>query len=113
MQTKSRNGKLIISAPDTAKTGCHLGRPGEDESKKFDKEVDVVLRAIEGKKVTLYDVAKSIAYDCFDSDSFGLHLLAKKLNCNVIVGNNQYKFSVTEHFDLESYLKEIAKQIEL
>ena len=113
MQTKSRDGKLIISAPDTAKTGCSLSVCGEDESKKFDEEIDVVLRAVEGKKVDLYDVARCIAYDCFDSDSVGLHLLARKLNCKLIIGNNQYKFSATEHFELESYLIEIVHQIEL
>ena len=61
-------------------------------------EADYQLLSVvmDEKKVNLYDVAKSIAYDCFDFDSCGLHLLSEKINCKVIVGNNQYEFSVTK-----------------
>lgn len=111
MQTKSRDGKFIISASDDSKTGCTLITVGENEDTKFDKQNDVYLEATEN--VSLYDLAHAIFMDCFSCDCEGLRLLAKKLNCHVTVEKRKYLFTVYEPNCLEMVLETISGQLKL
>lgn len=113
-KAKSRDGRFIISAPDTAKTGCRLMSSDETEETKFDKEMDAYLQAVEGRDINLVDVANAIWFDCFDMDFVGLHLLAKRLKCHVTVGERKYEFVVTgSHNSVDSCLIDIASQLKL
>lgn len=113
LKTKSRDGVYNISAPDNAKTGCRLMTNGETEEEKFDKVQDVYLEVVEGKEGNLFDLACAIAYDCFDSDGCGLHLLAKKLKCHVKAGDNKYEFTVNNYNCLDLYVESLASQTKL
>ena len=108
MQTKSRDGKFILSAPDFANTGAGL-----ISKTKFDEEIDVYLEVVEGQEVSLYDVAYVISHDCFSWDCLGLRLLTKTLKCQLTVKNNNYKFIVEENTNFDAYLEDIAKQFKL
>lgn len=111
--TKSRDGRFIISAPDSAKTASKVRTNGEDEKRNLDIETDVYLKAVEGKDVNLIYIANAIWFDCFDCDSVGLHLLAERLKCHVTVGERKYEFTVGNHNHVDSCLKEIAYQLKL
>ena len=113
MQTISRDGNFTMSAPDFAKTGCRLLRAGESEETKFDKIMDVYLEAINGKEVSLYDVAHTVEMDCFSTDGAGLLLLAKMLKCHLTVVENKYEFTVDWQSSFDSYLEIIADQFKL
>lgn len=108
MQTNSRNGKFILSAPDNAKTGCSLSL---DES-HYDEVIDVNMEAIKDD-VTLSDVADAVGSDCFSWDGVGLRLLAKSLRCHLTVGKNKYDFTVKRHYSFNDYLGSIAAQFKL
>lgn len=108
MRTVSRDGKLIISAPDGATTGFAAF---ED---KHDTTIDVTLQVVEGYDVTLKDVAHAIVYDCFASDGNGLSLNAKKLNCSLSTLKKDYYFTVPHlNGNLNSYIAVMASQLKL
>ena len=111
MQTTSRDGKFIISASDTSKTGCTLMSIGENEDTKFDKENDVYLVATDS--VSLSDVAKAIWNDCFSTDGSGLRLLAKVLRCHVTGNEDTYLFTVKQPTSFDFVLNTISRQINL
>lgn len=108
MQTNSRDGRFILSAPDNAKTGSRLSL---DES-QFDEVIEVNMEAIKDD-VSLYDVANAVRRDCFGGDGVGLQLLAKSLRCHLTVGKNKYDFTVNRHYSFGDYLESIAEQFKL
>ncbi len=102
----------MISAPDTSKTArtCNL-LSNEEE---YEEQVDVDIIAIEGKNPTLVDLSETVKEDCFFHGRYsGLQLLAKTLNCNVIVGAKRYVFKVTKSWSTDAYLEELAEQVTL
>lgn len=109
MQTKSRDGKFMISAPDTAKTlrKCK-GFPREEDDEEC---IDVNITAIEGCNPTLGDLSSAIESDCFWWDSLGLQLLAKALHCVVTVGERKYEFKINKCFSPDDYLQSLADQL--
>lgn len=113
LETKSRDGVYIISAPDNAKTGCSLITNGESEETKFDKVQDVYLEVVEGQEGNLYNLAHAIADDCFSSDCLGLRLLAKQLRCHVKAGENKYEFTMEWHNNIDDFVSSIAFQTKL
>ncbi len=111
LKAKSRDGVYIISAPDNAKT-----IPAENcnnTEAEYDNVQDVYLEVVEGRKGNLLNLARAIAYDCFSTDSLGLHLLAEKLRCHVTAGDNKYEFEILKSNRMELYMKYIAEQTEL
>ena len=109
MQTKSRDGKFMISAPDTAKTlRMYKNFPREDD---YEECIDVNITAIEGCNPTLGDLSSTIENDCFVWDSLGLQLLAKALHCVVTVGEKKYEFKIDRCFSPDDYLQSLANQL--
>lgn len=106
MQIVSRNGHFIVSAPNNANTGFF-------SEADHDTVVEVMLTVVEGHEVTLSDVAHTVAYDCFPSDSHGLNLNAKKLNCTLSTLKRDYYFSVPHLHNATSLLPVLANQIKL
>lgn len=108
MQTNSRDGKFILSAPDNAKTGCRL----DLDYSQYDEVIDVDMEAIE-ENVTLWDVACAINSDCFSWDGVGLRLLTKILRCHLTVGKNKYDFTVKWNNSLTRYIEQLAMELKL
>lgn len=130
-KTESRDGKFIISAPDTARTlsyswstGYVLSVPNKgtrvfsrrEEINKdmFDKETDVYLQPVEGWEISLVDVANAIWYDCFyEGGISGLGLLSKRLNVHVTIGEKSYNFNLKKPRDRDQCVITIASQLKL
>ncbi len=107
--TKSRDGRFIISAPEESKRAGPTFLPLTEE----DKETNVCLQAVENREISLADVANAICFDCFYSDGLGLKLLSKILNVHVTVGEKEYEFRVGKCHSHTDYLICIASQLKL